>query len=77
MSWWRESSAYRVIVEEGRVTEARRLIIALGTERLGPPSVTDVRMIEAIDDVDALERLARRVLTASTWQELLASASGG
>ena len=85
MSWLRESSTYRAILDEGRaeglsqgrVIEARRVVLELGTEKLGPPTATVIRALEDLDDLDALERLIRRILTASTWQELLASASGG
>jgi hypothetical protein len=75
MSWWRESSTYQAAVEEGRLVEARRLVRELGTEKFGAPDATAVRMLERIDDLDALERLLRRILIASTWQELLAAGS--
>lgn len=79
MSWWRESSTYQAILDEGRtegrVSEARRLLLALGTEKLGPPTATVMMALEDLDDLETLERLIRRILTAATWQELLASAS--
>ena len=56
---------------EGQVGEARRVLLALGTERLGTPDATTLSTLDDLIDVEALERLLRRVLTASSWQELL------
>jgi predicted transposase YdaD len=89
MSWVRESSAYRVLVEEGRaegramglaegeVIGARRVLLDLATAKLGPPSPEDRAAVEAIADLDALRRMGRRILTATSWQEVLAAASDG
>jgi hypothetical protein len=86
MSWVQE--AYRTIAEveraeglvegreEGRADEARRIILAVGTRRFGAPDATTVAAIEAIRDVDALERLIDPILISTSWQELLAAASG-
>jgi predicted transposase YdaD len=59
-------------VELGRVAEARRLLISLGSGRLGEPGAATMDAIQRIDDVAALERLVHRVLVASSWEELLA-----
>lgn len=87
MSWVRDSATYRVLVEEGRiegraegriegrVEEARRVIRSLGTRKLGPPDAATTASLDALDDVETLERLIDGLLTASTWRELLASAS--
>ena len=71
MSWVRESSTYRVIHEEGRVSEARRVVLEFGTEKFGPPDAAAIGRLESLDDLDALQRLIRRAWTASSWQELL------
>lgn len=89
MSWLQESSTYRAILAEGaargeargvavgeargRVDEARRLLLALGTEKFGAPDESATRTVAGIDDVDQLERLLRRVLTTESWTELLPS----
>lgn len=70
---WRESGAYQIIVEEGRLSEARRLVMSLASERLGEPDSATRGQIEAIDDLDRLERLVRATFTTSSWQELLAT----
>jgi predicted transposase YdaD len=80
MSWLRESSTYQMILEEGReegrLEGARHALIRIGTSKLGPPDPRMVAEIEAITDVDLLERLAVGVLTATSWDEVLASDSG-
>ncbi|MCC6176418.1 MAG: hypothetical protein IT305_14015 [Chloroflexi bacterium] len=78
MSWIRESSLYKVAVEEGRevgreegrLTEVRRLVLDLGADRLGQPEPSARRAIDAIDDPERLERMLRRLFTAATWEEL-------
>ena len=77
----RDSSTYQAIVEEGlvrgraegRIAGERRLLLLLGEARLGPPDAVTRARVDALSDVDEVERLARRVLTASSWAELLAA----
>ncbi|MCC7370365.1 MAG: hypothetical protein IT306_18210 [Chloroflexi bacterium] len=89
MSWLQESSTYQAIRREGlaegravgqlegraegRVDTARRFILDLGSDKFGAPSQTTTSILESISDLSILERLHRRILTASTWAELLAS----
>ena len=75
-----ESSYYRLAVkegrqqgrQEGRIEGARALILRQGQARFGPPDEPTRTAIEAINDLERLERLSDRVLTATTWAELLA-----
>lgn len=71
----RDTPVYRAIAslsrEEGRIEEARRLLVELGTEKLGVPDEATAATLSATDDIVTLEQLLRRLLTASTWQELL------
>ena len=75
----RDSSTYMAIVEEGlaeglargRVEGERRLLLLFGESRLGPPNDVTRSKLEATTDADAIERLAQRLLTVSTWAELL------
>lgn len=71
MSWLQDSSTYHALLDEGRVDEARRLILALGTEKFGTTDQSVVTRIESIEDLDRLELLVRRILTAKSWTELL------
>lgn len=58
--------------EEGVVSEARRLVLRLGTKRLGTPNQATVEAIMAITSLETLELLAERLLEAETWAELMA-----
>lgn len=66
-----ESSAYDLILEEGGVREAQRIILRQGKKRFGPPDETITATLSAIKDLDRLERLSDAVLGAANWQELL------
>jgi predicted transposase YdaD len=72
----RDSSTYQAIVDEGRAEGRaegeRRLLLLVGESRLGPPDEVTRSKLDGIADADVLERLARRLLTVSSWAELLA-----
>jgi hypothetical protein len=68
-----ESSAYELILEEGGIREAQRILLRQGQKRLGVADEDTVRALKQIQDLDRLDRLADAVLSASTWQELLAT----
>jgi hypothetical protein len=72
MDLLQESSSYQLILEEGGIKEARKIVLRLGRIRFGTPDEMTRETIEAIDDLDRLERLSERLLTASSWAELLA-----
>ena len=67
-----ESSAYELILEEGGIREAQRILLRLGKKRLGSPDETVATALKAINDLDRLEQLTDAVLSVSSWQELLA-----
>jgi predicted transposase YdaD len=75
----RDSLTYQAILEEGReegreegqVQGERRALLRVGTARLGPPDDNIRSRIEAINDLDSLDRLMDRMLTALNWTELL------
>lgn len=85
----RESATYQAILDEGRAEgeargraegeargraeEARRLLVLLGTARLGAPGAGEVAALEAIADPERLERLAQRLFMATSWADLLAA----
>ena len=68
-----ESSAYELILEEGAIKAAHRLLLRQGKQRLGPPGEDTVSALKTIKDPDRLDRLVDAVLSASSWQELLAT----
>ena len=81
----RDSSTYMAIVEEGlvrgraegrvegRVEEARELLLTLGERRFGAPDERNRATLAAIGDHDRSHALVTRVLSAASWDELLAS----
>jgi hypothetical protein len=48
------------------------LLLLIGESRLEPPDDVTRSRLEAIADAEILERLARRLMTVSSWTELLA-----
>jgi hypothetical protein len=76
----KDSSFYQVMLKEGRevgeregrIKEARRIVIRQGRIRFGRLPRATRAAIEAIDDLDRLEHLVERILTATSWDDLLA-----
>lgn len=68
-----ESSAFELYEEKGRVEEIHRVLLRLGRRRFGPASAQVEAVLRAMQDLDRLERMGDAVLTAQSWQELLAT----
>ena len=73
----KESSTYQAIVEEGRIEEARKLLLRLGSKQLGRPTVRTRTALAKITDLDRLEALIERLRSASSWHALLAEPPAG
>jgi hypothetical protein len=69
----KDSMTYQATLEDGRIEEAQRVLIRLGTKQNGPPDETSRSMITAIEDRDRLERMCDAILTAKSWLELLST----
>jgi hypothetical protein len=73
----RDSSTYQWIVNEGRVegalSEARKIVLRIGRIRFGQPSAMEEATLQAISDLDQLERLSDQLVTVASWRELLAT----
>jgi predicted transposase YdaD len=75
----RESVTYQAIIEEGkaegltegRIEEARTILLLQGRSRFGEPSPEELAAVHALTDVRKLERLSLRLLEATSWSELL------
>jgi hypothetical protein len=69
----RESDTYMAIIDEGRLVEAKRMLLRQGRKRFGPPTEAVEAFLSAFteDDIDRLEQLGERLLDVSSWQELL------
>jgi hypothetical protein len=68
-----ESTAYDSWVEEGKFSQNQRLLLRLGRKQFGDPDPQTEAALTAIQDLDRLERMAEAVLSAHSWQELLAT----
>lgn len=72
----RESTAYQAILEEGRVegqvVEAIKMLLRQGQRKFGPPSSEIETTLRSIKDLERLERMGEEMLSAQSWQELLA-----
>jgi hypothetical protein len=67
----RDSDTYRAILDEGKAKQAKKDILFLGTERFGAPDEAAAAKLAGIDDLERLDRIFRRGLKASNWQDLL------
>jgi hypothetical protein len=70
----RESPGYKVFFSEGRIEEARSLILRMGHKKLGPPTPGVEAALNAITDLARLEALSEKLLDVNTWDELLKDA---
>ncbi len=66
-----ESDTYLMIVDEGREKQAKKVLLFLGEERFGPADETSRARLNAITDLERLDRQIKRLLKASNWQDLL------
>lgn len=74
-----DSTTYQWLVEQGaakgeaqgRLREARSILLRIGRRRLGPPPSDVLATLEAVDDLPRIESLAERVMDVSSWTELL------
>src|SRR5262245_44400232 len=62
-----------IYLEERRIQREQSLLLRLGSKRLGAPDVSTIETLKAIKDVERLERVGEALLSASSWQELLAT----
>jgi hypothetical protein len=66
-----ESDTYLMILDEGQEKHARKAILLVGEERLGPPEESIKTRLEGIKDLEHLDRMLRRAAKAAQWQEIL------
>jgi predicted transposase YdaD len=66
-----ESTTYQYILEEGAINEARKLLLRQGRKRFGDPTPAAEATLQAIADLDRLERMSDRLLEIDTWDALL------
>jgi predicted transposase YdaD len=72
-----ESTTYQALLRKGRdeglITGEQKILVRQGTKRFGAPDNTVLAAIEAIRDVQQLERLSERILDPDVrdWNSLL------
>jgi hypothetical protein len=66
-----ESDTYLAIIDEGREKQAKAVLLRLGTKRFGPADDTVQARLNAITDLERLDRQIDRLQEASSWQDLL------
>ena len=62
----RKSYIYEELEEKAKAT-----LIRLGRIRLQEPDLATLNLIQEIDDIDRIDRMTDRVLSASSWREVL------
>ncbi len=67
----RESDTYMMILEEGHLEEAKKLLLRLGWRKFDAPDEGVKSAIDAMMDVEQIERIVDRLFDAANWQELL------
>jgi hypothetical protein len=71
----RESDTYLAILDEGRdegrLEQTRKMILRQGRELFGEPDKTTTATINALSDLERLERMSVRLVRASGWEEIL------
>lgn len=67
----RDSDTYLAILDEGSERQIKKDILRLGQKRLGTADEPVKARLNALTDMDHLERIFDRLLEASSWQELL------
>jgi predicted transposase YdaD len=76
-----DSDTYQWILEQGeakglakgKVQSSCHHVLVLGEKRFGPPPAPIAQAIQAITDLDRLERLFNRAFDATSWDDLLAT----
>ncbi len=62
----RKSYIYETLEEKAKAT-----LIRLGRIQLQEPDLATLNLIQEIDDIDRIDRMTDRVLSASSWREVL------
>lgn len=66
-----ESDTYLAILEEGEEKHARKAVILVGKERCGSLPDEIKSRLENIRDLERLDRMLHRAITAANWDEIL------
>lgn len=67
-----DSTTYQLTISRGRIREAQEIVLMQGTEKFGDLPELVESAIRAIHDRERLERMARRMVKADSWDDILA-----
>lgn len=67
-----ESTAYDEAVEDAEIKRSHRILLKLGQKQFGEPGPLVEAELKSIRDLDRLDRIIDIILTANSWEELLA-----
>lgn len=67
----KDSDTYLAILDEGREEQVKKDILLIGEERFGPANESVTARLNAVTNLERLERMIRRAAKATTWQEIL------
>ena len=67
LEWQKDARA------EGRVEGCYDLLLRLGQKKFGPADAMTSAKLKGIVDLERLERVAEEILSANSWDELLAT----
>lgn len=68
-----ETVAWDYYLEEGARRGVVQILLHQGKTRLGAPDEETLAALNKIREMDRLERLSGTILTATSWQEVLAT----
>jgi hypothetical protein len=68
-----ESDTFLAILDEGQEKALREAILLVGVARVGPADESFSVQLASISDLDRLKRMISRGVTATSWQEILAT----
>jgi hypothetical protein len=66
-----ESTTYQYIIEQGELKALRRVLLRQGTDKFGAPTKKVKAAIQESENLRRLRRMAVRLLTATSWAEVL------
>jgi hypothetical protein len=66
-----DSDTYMAIIDEGREAAMKKMLLLQGTELFGGPDESVKTRLQAITDLDRLERMAVKLVRSPGWRELL------
>jgi hypothetical protein len=66
-----ESDTYLMILDQGQEKRAKKDILLVGEKRFGAPDESVKAQLDAITDLDRLDRMLLKSITTASWKEIL------